>query len=105
MVALTVDVFRAARRIRRSDILKTIHYTIQDKLGIHARPAGLLVKECRKYNSAIKLTIGEKTADMRKLFELMSLAAKYGDQLTVTVEGSDEEIAAMEIEQFILSHL
>lgn len=35
--------------------MKTFEYTIKDELGIHARPAGLLVKEAKKYESQIRI--------------------------------------------------
>ena len=41
-------------------------YTITDPNGLHARPAGLLVKEAQKFSSAVKLTRGEKSADLKR---------------------------------------
>ena len=55
--------------------MKQFNYTIQEAVGIHARPAGLLVKEVKKYKS------------------------------TVTVEGEDEDVAAPALEQFFKEHL
>jgi phosphocarrier protein HPr len=80
-------------------------YTIQDEQGIHARPAGLLVKEVGKYKSNVELKKGEKTVSAKKLFAVMSLAAKKGETLTITVDGEDEATAAAALEQFFQANL
>ena len=51
-------------------------YTITDPNGLHARPAGLLVKEAQKFSSAVKLTRGEKSADLKRLFAVMGMGVK-----------------------------
>ena len=53
--------------------MKEFTYTITDPVGIHARPAGLLTKEVKKYASTFTLAKGDKSADMSKLMKLMSL--------------------------------
>ena len=45
------------------------------------------------------------TADARRLMALMKLAAKQGMELTVTVEGADEETAAAELQVFLAANL
>lgn len=80
--------------------MKKFEYTIQDAMGIHARPAGLLTKEAKKYKSTITLTKGEKDVNVLKLMALMGLAVKCGETVTVTIEGEDEEVCASEIEAF-----
>ena len=81
--------------------MKEFTYTITDPVGIHARPAGLLVKEVKKYGSTFTLTKGDKSADMSKLMKLMSLGVVQGDTVTIKVEGPDEEAAVAAIEQFM----
>lgn len=73
--------------------MKTFSYTITDEIGIHARPAGLLVKEAKKYNSIITVSVGDKQADATKLMALMSLGVKNGQTVEVSVEGDDENVA------------
>lgn len=65
-------------------------YTIQDEAGIHARPAGLLVKKMQQYESEITLTRGEKTVNLKKLFALMGLAIKQNQTISIRAEGTDE---------------
>ena len=73
--------------------MKTFEYTIKDELGIHARPAGLLVKEAKKFESECTITKDGKTKKLTQLMMLMSLGVKQGDTVTVTVEGEDEDAA------------
>ncbi len=85
--------------------MTTFSYIITDEQGIHARPAGLLAKEAQKFTSSITLVKGEKTADVKKLFALMKLSAKKGEELVITVDGEDEKEAASAIEDFLKSNL
>lgn len=85
--------------------MKKFNYTIKDEIGIHARPAGLLVKCAVKFSSSVTVSKGEKSADAKKLFALMGLGAKCGDSVTVTVSGDDEDDAAKEIKCFFESNL
>ena len=85
--------------------MKEFIYKICDELGIHARPAGLLVKKAGEFSSEITMYSGEKSADMKRIFALMSLAVKQGDTVRVTVSGSDEETACAEIESFLKNNL
>jgi phosphocarrier protein len=73
--------------------MKTLTYTIHDEAGIHARPAGILVKAMQGFESEIMLTRGEKTVSLKKLFALMGLAIKQNQTITITFDGVDEEIA------------
>ena len=70
--------------------MKNFEYTIKDELGIHARPAGMLVKEAKKYQSKITITKEGKTAEASKLMAVMSLGVKCGQTVQIAVEGPDE---------------
>ncbi len=85
--------------------MKSFDYTITDPVGIHARPAGILVKEIKKYASAVTVNKGEKSVNALKLMALMGMGIKQGDTITVNVEGPDEETAAAEIEAFFKANL
>lgn len=85
--------------------MQKIKYTITDENGIHARPAGLFVKKASTFSSDIKVTLGEKTADAKRLFGLMGLGIKRGDSIVVTISGSDEEKAACDLEAFLKTNL
>ena len=81
--------------------MKQFTYTIKDELGVHARPAGLLVKLAKKYASKVTIEKDGKTRDMRKLMAVMGLGIKQGETITVTVEGDDETVASEEIAAFL----
>ena len=81
--------------------MKEIKYTITDPLGIHARPAGLIVKMAAGFKSAITLDSGAKKADAKRIMAVMRLGIKQGQEITVTVEGEDEEAAAAAVEAFL----
>ena len=80
--------------------MKSFEYTITDPVGIHARPAGLLVKEIKKYASVVTVAKGEKEVNALKLMALMGMGIKQGDSVKVTIDGADEDTAAAAIEEF-----
>ena len=85
--------------------MKTFEYTIKDELGIHARPAGLLVKEAKKYESECTITQDGKTKKLTQLMMLMSLGVKQGETVTVTAEGADEDAAIAGLKEFFEANL
>ena len=76
-----------------------------DPLGMHARPAGIFVKEASSCESSVRLTKGEKSVDAKKIFGVMGLLVKCGDEVTVTVEGPDEAEVVMRLEEFMKNNL
>ena len=85
--------------------MKSFEYVIKDSLGIHARPAGMLVKEVKKYERKITITKDGKEVDVSKLMALMALAVKCGDNVTVTCDGADEDVALTEMKKFFEENL
>lgn len=81
--------------------MKEFTFTVTDPMGIHARPAGLLVKEAKKYESVITMTKGARKGDLKKIFTIMALGVKQGETVTVQAEGADEEAAAAMVETFL----
>ncbi len=85
--------------------MKQFEYTITDELGIHARPAGLLVKKAGEFASTVTIDNGQKKADAKKLISLMMLAVKKGQTVKFTLEGPDEDKAAAALEAFMKENL
>ena len=83
--------------------MKKINYTVVAEAGIHARPAGLLVKQAASFKSDIKLLNEEngKEADLKRLMAVMALGVKQGNSIVVTVEGEDEDEAYTVLESFL----
>ena len=86
--------------------MKQFTYTIQDNVGIHARPAGLLAKEAKALDSVVMVEKADgKSAAATKLMAVMSLGVKCGDTVTVKVEGGDEAANAAAMEAFFRENL
>ena len=73
--------------------MKEFTYTITDEQGIHARPAGLLVKEAAGFASAITIEKDGKKVDAKRILGVMGLGAKKGAEITLRAEGEDEDAA------------
>lgn len=85
--------------------MKEFKYVITDPEGIHARPAGEFVKTASKFSSDVSLTKEGKKVSAKKIFGVMGLAVKQGQEITITVEGSDEDTAAAQLEAFLKENL
>lgn len=85
--------------------MKNFKYTIKDPDGIHARPAGLLVKTAEKFQSKITLVNNGKTGDAKGIFSVMGLNVKCGDEIEIMAEGPDEEEAIDLIGRFLEENL
>lgn len=85
--------------------MQQFSYVITDEIGIHARPAGMLVKVAKIFKSKITLNGKEKTADATKLMAVMSMGIKCGDTVEVSIEGEDEAAAAAALETFFKENL
>ncbi len=80
-------------------------FTVKDENGLHARPAGLLVKEAMKCKSSVTLKKGSKKGDAKKIFNVMGLSVKHGDIIEVEVEVDNEESDAKLLEDFITAYI
>ena len=85
--------------------MKTLSYTIKDEQGIHARPAGELVKAAKGFACEIKIGKGGNMVDAKKIFGIMGLGAKKGDTVEFTFDGADEDSACTAITEFMEANL
>jgi len=86
--------------------MKSFTYTIEDELGIHARPAGQLSKLAKEYpDTVITITKDGKTAKTSQLMRLMNLGVKCGNEVTVVAEGPQEEKAISAFQKFFRDNL
>lgn len=85
--------------------MQKVSYVIKDHQGIHARPAGELVKLVKEMDS--KVTIGKdgKAVTAAKVLAIMSLNVKFGQTVEVSVDGGDEAANAAKIEEFLKANL
>lgn len=80
--------------------MKTFDYVVKDELGLHARPAGLLVKEVKNFESKVFIKKDDKEVDATRLMAVMGLGVKCGAKITVKIEGADEEKAYEALKKF-----
>lgn len=85
--------------------MKSFKYVITDPVGIHARPAGALVAEAKKYGCDVTIAANGKSASAKKLIMLMGLGVKQGDEIEVQLNGADEDAAAAGLEAFLKENL
>ncbi|RKD30392.1 HPr family phosphocarrier protein [Lacrimispora algidixylanolytica] len=85
--------------------MKKFEYIITKPAGIHARPAGMLVKEVSVYESSITIEKNGQTADGKRLMALMSLNVNCKEKVTFIMEGTDEDMVAIKLETFCKENL
>lgn len=85
--------------------MKEFTYTVKDKVGIHARPAGMLVKLVKEYSSDVYIEKGDKRIKADRLIAVMNMGIKQGDTVTVAIEGVDEEEAYKALYSFFEKNL
>jgi phosphocarrier protein len=77
--------------------------TIKNKLGLHARPAALMVQTASRFKSKVKILKDEQEVDGKSIMGLMTLAASAGSGLRLVVDGDDEAQALAALEQLVNS--
>lgn len=80
-------------------------FKVNDEMGLHARPAGLLVKEAVKCTSKVSIRKGEKTGDAKRIFNVMGLSIKANEEVEITVEGENEAEEAAALETYIKENI
>ena len=85
--------------------MKSFSYTVKDELGIHARPAGMLVKEVKNFKSKVTLEKDGTVIDATRLMAVMSMGVKKDQTVTITVEGADEDAAYDALKSFFETNL
>ncbi len=87
--------------------MKKFEYKITDELGIHARPAGVLVKKAGEFESniIIKNLKNQKSTGADKIFGVMGLGIKGGDTVEISIDGKDEDAAYQALKAFFEENL
>lgn len=81
--------------------MKELVFEIKDKIGLHARPAGLLSENARKFSCDIIIRCDGKEANAKRLLSVMSLGASYGKVLNFVFDGEDENEAYKTIKKVL----
>lgn len=85
--------------------MKEFRYVIKDELGIHARPAGELVKAAAKYPCSVRIEKDGHEVDAKRIMGVMSLGVKCGMEITLRTDGEQEEEAIAELGKFLEENL
>ena len=85
--------------------MKEFTYTIKDEQGIHARPAGLFVKEAASCESKITISKDGKEVDAKRILGVMGLGVKKDQEIILKAEGSDEDQAIEKLSKFLQENL
>lgn len=85
--------------------MKSFNYVVQDALGIHARPATLLVRAASQFHCTITLNNSIKQVDAKRMIAVMAMAVKQGQEVTITAEGDDEKEAIEALKLFFINNL
>ncbi len=85
--------------------MKQFTYAITDPNGMHARPAGALCKMAATFASKVMIAKDGREADAKRIMGVMQLGIKNGQEVTISVEGEDEETAVVELEKFMKENL
>lgn len=78
-------------------------FVIKNKLGLHARPAALLVQTANKFKSEIEILKGRQKVNGKSIMGIMTLAAGVGTPITIRISGEDSTLAMEALSQLILN--
>lgn len=73
--------------------MNTSKIKIRSRVGLHARPATVFVKEAKRFKSDIRVKLGDKEINGKSILEVLTLGGKYGAEIEIIAQGSDEEQA------------
>ena len=80
-------------------------YTIKDPVGLHARPAGALVKLVKKYKSTVTVSADGKSVSAGNIMSVMSLGVVKGTQVKIEASGEDSDEALVALREFFRAEL
>ncbi len=83
--------------------MREISYVVTNRLGLHARCAGLFAQNAVEWKSAVTMACNEKEANAKQVLEILNLGVACGDEVCIRVEGVDEEKAAQSLAELLPS--
>ena len=75
--------------------------TIENKTGIHARPASLFVQTASKFKSKVQIKAKGKTVDAKSILMIMSMGLVKGTEITISADGEDEKEAVNTLKDLV----
>ena len=80
---------------------KELSFVVSDPVGLHARPATILVNQASKFTSNIKLVYNDKEVNLKSIMGVMSLGIPTQSEITISCSGEDEDAAVAAIEEVL----
>ena len=77
---------------------------IENKAGLHARPAALFAQKASTFKSTIMILKGEKSINAKSIIGIMGLGVKQGESLLLKIEGPDAEEAAITLGNLVTNN-
>jgi phosphocarrier protein len=77
--------------------------TIENKTGIHARPASIFVQTATKFKSKVQIKAKGKTVDAKSILMIMSMGLVKGTEITICADGPDEAEAVKSLTDLVAS--
>ena len=84
--------------------MKKLNIVLENKTGLHARPASMLVEVAKDFESDIKIELNEQTYVAKSMMSILSMGATEGSELTFLIDGSDEDQAYDALEKLFNSN-
>ncbi len=81
--------------------MKSVELTIDNEVGLHARPAALFVRAAQQHAAEITVLFGGKTVNAKSLLSLLTLGAAKGAVITVAADGGDEDAALAALSELV----
>ena len=85
--------------------MKEFRYVITDEQGIHARPAGLFVKEAAACECNVTISKEGKEVDAKRILGVMGLGVKKGQEIVLKTDGANEDAAMEKLSAFLKENL
>ena len=82
------------------DLMMERTFTVLNKMGLHARPAAMLVQLLQKFESSILLRKDDQEVDGKSIMGILTLTAEFGSKLTVVADGADESSVMNSVSEF-----
>jgi len=76
-------------------------FTIQNKVGLHARPAAVFVQTAVKFKSNIIVEKDGKEINAKSIIGVLSLGAEKGSKIIIKIEGEDEQEAMKALKELV----
>jgi len=74
---------------------------VNNKVGLHARPAAIFVQTANKYKSTVKVSANDKTANAKSILSILTLGVDQGCEITINAEGEDADQVLQSLKELV----